>query len=780
MKQILLAVLFIGFNLHAQTLSTPDPQEVYGGTVLSMDMADWGSSTRELYFSTESANSLFHAEGYYVGGQIQFDSVTPVPSADEDDGFGSGIFQVHCANNSAGVYFLANGYVYYTSMTATSATQLLGPGVESFTIENSTLLALMNSSSPTGNDSIVHGTVTSTGAFVPGGGFSVLTPFVGPVQLLRDPTNNHLYVYGISNLSQAFVLVHVAEDMFSFSSSPSVSSAVNPYPNDPNIFWTRYGIAPNGDWYVAGQPNFNAPPSTDKKVAYSSDNGTTWTSHGFSLPGPPGGTPGANFQFVGSGSSFGVYIGRAYSPAQGDTGTWVELGNMYREGGIHPNDGMVLVDPASPSNAIITTDLGLGISRSDADSIFGLNQGLAAVQVNGLDMTPSFATGWVASKSGVRKVENYKSGTPLWSGALYPNGDGSPYYSVCIDPGDSNTVYVGNSRVYKTTNSGASWTLLFDPTIGGMHGSTFNFPMFGSEVTGISVSPANSNIVVVTYSLFHTNNGGVFLSIDGGNSWSQVPIVASGLGQDVDVTDVVAVDEGAGKTSFYVSLLADPFVSGYNGIYRIFGDASGWSTTPETGFTPTSSILELELSTTGDSILALFQTSSAINPPVRVYIKDLASGAWSYFNGPNGQSPTAIANGAGYVFLAQAHEIYAHPIDSIMAPWTLAYSYPVGTRIEEMFFDELLVGTGTGLYAQDFSNNISIVEHSAGSVSVYPNPTAGILHWDEYDNVRVTSLSGLKVLEWENVNEVDLSALPVGIYFLIGERIGTHKIIVNP
>ena len=91
---------------------------------------------------------------------------------------------------------------------------------------------------------------------------------------------------------------------------------------------------------------------------------------------------------------------------------------------------------------------------------------------NDIDMNPDFSTGWVASKSGVRKVENYNSSSEIWHPAYFPNLDGSPYLSVAVDTFDNNIVFVGNQRVYRTTNGGTisgsddGWDQVFTPEVG--------------------------------------------------------------------------------------------------------------------------------------------------------------------------------------------------------------------------------------------------------------------------------------------------------------------------
>ena len=95
----------------------------------------------------------------------------------------------------------------------------------------------------------------------------------------------------------------------------------------------------------------------------------------------------------------------------------------------------------------------------------------------------------------------------------------------------------------------------------------------------------------------------------------------------------------------------------------------------------------------------------------RYRFKDITTGTWSSTsNGPlsNTNRSSAITVGDGYMFLAIDEKIYTRPI-SLTSTWTLAYSYPVGIDINVLFYDELLVGTSTGLYAQELDlTNVSV------------------------------------------------------------------------
>ena len=61
----------------------------------------------------------------------------------------------------------------------------------------------------------------------------------------------------------------------------------------------------------------------------------------------------------------------------------------------------------------------------------------------------------------------------------------------------------------------------------------------------------------------------------------------------------------------------------------------------------------------------------------------------------------------------------------------------------------------------------------------YPNPTTGTIYLSEPANITLTDLSGNLLLEEKNTNQLDISALPAGIYFLnVGENnLQTFKVI---
>ena len=73
---------------------------------------------------------------------------------------------------------------------------------------------------------------------------------------------------------------------------------------------------------------------------------------------------------------------------------------------------------------------------------------------------------------------------------------------ITLDPSDSNTVFTGSYRVWRTKNDGENWHVV-SPSLD------------GSSISAIEVAPANSKRIYVG-----TENGGFFRSLDGGDNWS--------------------------------------------------------------------------------------------------------------------------------------------------------------------------------------------------------------------------------------------------------------------
>ncbi len=113
--------------------------------------------------------------------------------------------------------------------------------------------------------------------------------------------------------------------------------------------------------------------------------------------------------------------------------------------------------------------------------------------------------------------------------SLTDAGNNAAFISpLLIDPNNSNTLYVGALRLWKSTNVKAAspcWSIV-KPAI-----------VSSDVITSIAVAPGNSNIIWVGY-----GNGEIDMTTNGGSSWSQVDtnIGANNPGTQVDT---IAIDQ---------------------------------------------------------------------------------------------------------------------------------------------------------------------------------------------------------------------------------------------
>lgn len=756
-------LLFTSFLSFSQSLSVPIAEGVYGGQVGDFEVWSFSSDSIYIVTSTFSPNSLFWVKAKRNGSRQNLNWQT-IPSADADDGFGSSIsnIEIHEASNT--VFFLSNGDLYSTSISATSA-NLVENLVKDFIIVGDTMAIVRNNPLPSGQDILDFGPLSSAGVYTKSATINLLKNYSEPPQMLVNPSNNHLHLFDRGASPHMYM---VMDPFYNMSASSPLSSAVSPSPTTPNIEWRTFGFDNAGNWYLAGQPPLANPTIRDRRLAWSTDNGFTWNEGDINTPGPIGGVVGNNMLIKDNGSTESLYIGNALEKDISSIGNWVNPGVLHIDNLNRANDGYTKADPLDGNIVYHSTNIGFGFSTEIGDSIFGWNEGLTAIQVNDIDMTSDFATGWVASKSGIRKVENYNTVSPNWSGPAFPTFDGAPYTAVGMTPGKADTVFVANQRIYRTLNGGQQispmndgWSQVFRP-----EDPPLNYNRINTHCTGIAVSPDSAEIIIAGFSIDFADQGGCFYSTDGGSNWQQLLLVASSPGQDVDVSDVVFTAE-SGKIVAYIGLESNPISSGQYGLFRAELNSTGFTVSREGSFGAQEGVVDLEVNNSGDSLYVLIQHNILL-PNNNVHIKDLNAGTWSSVIGVNASgAPTAITDGDGYLFLSMDERIYINSTDGSLG-WSLGYAYPVGTEINVLFYDELLVGTGTGLYAHDIVNNINTNDSpTIPRMTIYPNPAQNRIYWERSSAVNVYSVSGQMVYQSDKPeNSFNCVGLDSGMYIL--------------
>ena len=672
-----------------------EAEEVYGGRIQWIDAAALNNSTSLVFISTESANSLFYAEVDHSGATPVYSDFQTVVDADTNDGFGKSIQRFSAASNGW-VYMISNRQLWRLSTDAGSISQIEPHGVIAVLAHENFLFYLREES---GGYDLHFGELDPTsGAFSEDTGSpqqvtGTSSPQPQGYELVVNPANDQVYVFTPGNPPA----IYASSDDYSSLSASTVFNSVDVSGLGSSYHYQAFDIGPDGRIF-AGTAG-GVEPNHGKYIGYSDDNGSSWNSFSTTI----GGTNGANIRCAGSDSLYYVYFGTAMSSDRGNSGTWTTIANSGFE--THPNDGPVAVDPNAPSVIFMSTDQGIGSSANQGHNIYEINEGVEAVQVNDFDMNNSKTIGWTASKSGIRRVSGYRTDAESWT-TSFPNGDGSPYFSIAMDTSDvsGNTAYAGNVRVYKTSDGGNSWSRIFD-TQDPSHGFDF-----WSYVSAIAIHPQNNQVLVVGVNSARASGvtGAVFISGDGGSTWDRADTVPF----NTEVRDFMFRVDGD-TTVIYIGCeyVSDGTTSSYGVKRLIHDDASGALTFEndmpgETGSNITNFGAHSLARNNSGVVFAAGRRGASLEP--RVYQQESGADHWEQLptaNLPESGEVSALTigidgHGNEVPYIAIGADIYYLESGS---SWRKAYTYPTGMDINVLFWDELLVGTGTGLYAHNFT-----------------------------------------------------------------------------
>ncbi len=699
--------LFILLTSPLFSQSSISVQAIYGGRINAISGYKSTTTDGRIFVATESANSIFSATvSTPTMGGSSVGTFSVLPCADETANLGSSIQRMATHSLSESLAFIASSTLY-TSVTPFSAKVSIATGVNDVVIKSGNLFYLRNSTE------LNWGSLNGAGAYSATG--SQTYAGLGSLSNAKLTIGSDNYIYAFGEGTAPTLLK--SSDIHSAFTVSSTFSTISLATLSASVTWKVFGVGPDGRLFVAGSNNMT------KYIAYSDDAGATWTSVNTGLSGQSGSNL-AFYQTVAMPLSYKVFFAKGYSNDKG--ATWQEFGNTGFQ--THPNDGSVGVFP-SPSLSddfivCMTTDQGIGASMNGGATITEIDDGIEAVQVNDFDMNATKTDGWMASKAGVRSVSSFNT-TPNWSVAQFPNGDGSPYYSAEMIGNTVSSAYVGNVRVYKTTNTGSTWSQVFTA-----ENAPYNFAG-SSQIKAIEVCPTNNNLVLVGYNQQGSNKGGVFYTTDGGTSWAQLRIVATSDGQDVDVNDIAFNTEG-GNTVAYIAVEYNSASPSSYSIYRAVWNGSSWTvaqsmTAVETalGHDYVVSIEDIHISSSGDLLIAGGANASG---QARLYYRDkTGTDLWTYLStyvaGAN--NVPAVTLGVDTVFYALNNQIYAKKLTGSSSVY---HTYPNGTQINFLYYDALLSGTGTGMQDVNNSNIVLPVEFIDVQATLNDQKTA-LLTW---------------------------------------------------
>jgi len=674
------------------TDSVPQIQAVYGGMLRSINVIPLASNPNvsRIFASTESANSVFYADVDH-SNPLPFATnvfafhVVPDLSAVANFGVVNGI----AGHPASGRLFIADAAgLLSCAMTAnTLVTNIVGqsappnpPGagpISAVLIRDNVLLAIGDSG---GSKTLHFGALDASGNFTVGSGSPVTIGTVSFPQMVVHPVNRHVYIMGdtSSDINKSSTAIDaLSGTTFTQIALPAQASSWNT---------KRIGIGPDGRLLVGAN---SGDPGAYKLIAYSDNDGASWTIVGTGMQG----TSGGNVETGADSSEYSVYFGSAVSTNKGVTNSWASIPrDQSQPPATHSNDGEVRVDPRNANVVYFTTDQGIGSTSNNCLHIFEIDNGLEAVQIQDFDMTADKNVAWTAAKSGIRRATNFQA-TPQWTDAIFPNNDGSPYYSVAMDRSDPNglTAYAGNARIYKTTDGGASWASVY-------------YAGSGAESDIVCLEVNGNEVFAGRYANMFANIGGLIYSANGGTTWTNL---ALGGETNLNVNDVLLTEE-SGAAVAYVAAAYNTNNNTGGHVYRV--TLSG-STHMSLGTDPIST-RDLAADSTGGIYASGWTTGYK---PV-VFYKSAGSSTWTQLttNGlfqassqgtPQGRGPVitvgldASSNEAPIV--ASGVTLYYLPAGGVEWLTSDEMRYPDGTQLNVLYWDALLVGTDTGLYGQD-------------------------------------------------------------------------------
>lgn len=300
---------------------------------------------------------------------------------------------------------------------------------------------------------------------------------------------------------------------------------------------------------------------------------------------------------------------------------------------------------------------------------------------------------------------------------------------ITFDPANSQILYYGANRLYKTTNAAGNWTAISPDLSNGPYAGNLTF----GTIISIDVSPLDSNIIYVG-----TDDGNVWVTQDGGINWT---LVSANL-PNRWVTKVLA--SRTELNTVYVTFSGYRYGADEGHIYKSTTSGAGWVSI----------------------------SSNLPDIPINDVVEDLNGNLYV------GTDVGVFASGTSGAFW----EVVGDNLPSV--PVTDMHIYDPS--------EYLYVGTyGRSAYKMDISNIVLNVEAiiSESDSAVYPNPAANEVYIENLSaqgelKVKLIDIHGRIIRQAPLFDKlrIDVSALQAGMYFVrIGSNEGvvTKKLIIN-
>ena len=389
---------------------------------------------------------------------------------------------------------------------------------------------------------------------------------------------------------------------------------------------------------------------------------------------------------------------------------------------VDPQNGDKIYGGTQDNNTIRTTTGGL----SDWSAIFGGDGFQPLVDADNTNVIYALSQRGNLGKS-TNNGASFFSALNGIPGADRNNWD-TP---ITFDPNDSQTLFYGTQRLFKTTNAAGNWTAISPDLTNGSGGGNLTF----GTIISISVSPLDSDRIYVG-----TDDGNVWVTPDGGTNWNNI---SAGL-PDRWVTSVYA--SPFNSEVVYITL------SGYR-----YGEDNGHVYTSENAGTDWVDI--------GTSLPDIPVNDIIIDRFANLY---LATDIGVLASLDNGASWEVLGENMPSVVVTDLH---IHEIDELL------YAATYGRSAYKLDISSNPLSTETSIIAED--------------ISVYPNPATdhvNILLSNSTDNFSITMYDTMgrivfdKVTSEENRIKLNISGFTAGVYYVkifATERSVVKKLIIK-
>lgn len=252
--------------------------------------------------------------------------------------------------------------------------------------------------------------------------------------------------------------------------------------------------------YLEFMPNSSTIIScNDGGIRKSTNNGASWTdlSNGLQIM--------QFYRISGSVQNAGTIFGGAQ-----DNGTNRKIGTSWNSA--YGGDGMkCIVDPTNSNIVYASTQYGGIVRSTNGGTSFGSIKPAAAPNGDWITPYALHPTSTSTIYAGYNEIYKSTNSGTTWTTVTSNLSSGALYSHLAVAPSNGDYVYAATStKLFKTINGGTSWTNV-----------TLGLPVSSATISNIAIAIDDPNKVYVTFSGYSSANK-IYMTSNGGTSWTNI------------------------------------------------------------------------------------------------------------------------------------------------------------------------------------------------------------------------------------------------------------------